>query len=264
MLTIEYSFLGPTAQSGTLPATEYNNNTMQNYRKTIGALAAASALVAGNASAEVEYEIHTGYTSEYLFRGLDLGNDLTEVGVDVATEYNGIGLSAGMWYASYNASGVTLDETDLYAEASKDLGFATAAVGYIYYFNFGPGAAVAQDAGELYFSLAQTYFGVDFSGTYFWDIAGADNDGYYELGASKSYELSPCLTLNTGLTLGYLFEETEFSHLGAKVSLDWAFTETATVSPFVAASWGLNSDAGNTHTNADEEFVVGSMLSVSF
>jgi hypothetical protein len=235
---------------------------MQNYRKTIGALAAASALVAGNASAEVEYEIHAGYTSEYLFRGLDLGNDLTELGVDVATEYNGIGLSAGVWYGSFNAGGVTLDETDVYGEMSKDFGFATAAMGYIYYFNFGPGAA--QDAGELYFSLAQTYFGVDFAGTYFWDLNGADNDGYYEFSASKGFELSPCVTLNTGLTIGYLFEETEFSHLGAKVSVDWAFTETATLSPFVAASWGLNNAAGNTHSNAEEEFVAGSILSVSF
>ena len=77
---------------------------MQNYCKTIGALAAASALVAGNASAEVEYELHAGYTSEYLFRGLDLGHDLVEAGVDVATEWNGLGLSAGAWYGSFDAT----------------------------------------------------------------------------------------------------------------------------------------------------------------
>ena len=51
---------------------------MQNYCKTIGALAAASALVAGNASAEVEYTLGTGYTSEYLWRGANLGEDLVE------------------------------------------------------------------------------------------------------------------------------------------------------------------------------------------
>jgi hypothetical protein len=49
---------------------------MKNYCKTIGALAAASALVAGTASAEIEYNIGTGYTNEYLFRGLNLGQDL--------------------------------------------------------------------------------------------------------------------------------------------------------------------------------------------
>jgi hypothetical protein len=58
--------------------------------------------VAGNASAEIEYELHTGYSSDYLFRGANVGNDLVEVGVDMATEWNGLGLSAGAWYGSFN------------------------------------------------------------------------------------------------------------------------------------------------------------------
>ena len=233
---------------------------MKNYCKTIGALAAASALVAGNASAEVEYEIHTGYSNQYLFRGLDLGDDLVEAGADVATEWNGLGLSAGAWYGSFANGGADFDELDLYGEVSKDLGFASLAVGYISYQNL---RALGDDAQEVYFSASKEFFGVDFSLTYFWDIE-TDNDGYTELGASKGFELSPCLTLNTGATLAYLCEESEFAHLTAKVSLDWAFTETATISPFVAASWGLTSEAGNTHSAADEEFVGGTMLSVSF
>ena len=68
---------------------------MQNYCKTIGAMAAASALVAGTAQAEIEYEIHTGYHNEYIFRGIDLGNDMVDGGVDLAMEYNGLGVSAG-------------------------------------------------------------------------------------------------------------------------------------------------------------------------
>lgn len=233
---------------------------MKNYCKTIGALTAASALVAGNASAEVEYEIHTGYTNQYLFRGLDLGDNLVEVGADVATEWNGLDLSAGAWYGSFANGNNDFDELDLYGEVSKDLGFASLAVGYISYQNL---RALGDDAQEVYFSASKEFFGVDFSLTYFWDIE-TDNDGYTELGASKGFELSPCLTLNTGATLAYLCEESEFAHLTAKVSLDWAFTETATLSPFVAASWGLTSEAGNTHSAADEEFVGGTMLSVSF
>lgn len=235
---------------------------MQNYRKTIGALAAASALVAGNASAEIEYEIHAGYTSEYIFRGQNLGTDLTEFGVDMATEYNGFGLSAGVWNASFhnNVNSGSVQETDVYGEVSKDLGFATAAIGYIYYFNFG--GAAADDAGETYFSLAQTYFGVDFSLAYFWDISGEDNDGYTELTASKGYELSPCVTLQTSTALGYLWEQGEFVHLTTKVAVDYAFTETATVSPFIAYTWAL-ADEGVNRTQ-ENEFVGGTMLTVSF
>ena len=108
---------------------------MQNYCKTIGALAAASALVAGNASAEVEYQLHTGYTSEYLWRGLDLGNDLIEAGLNIKGEWNGVQLSGGVWYGDYDLHGVNNQEIDMYAEASKELGFLTAGVGYIYYYN---------------------------------------------------------------------------------------------------------------------------------
>lgn len=251
---------------------------MQNYYKTIGAIVAASALVAGNASAEVEYEIHAGYSSDYLFRGTNLGNDLVEAGVDVATEWNGIGLSAGAWYGSFNERiniamagparplDTDFDELDLYAEASKDFGFVTASVGYIAYINsessingFFPASTSYDDAQELYFSLAQTYFGVDFSLTYFWDIEG-DNGGYTEFSASKSFELSQCLTLNTSGAVGYLVEEGDFAHFTAKVSLDWAFTETAKLSPFVAASFALDDN----YNNDGDEFVGGSMISVSF
>ncbi|MDE0836813.1 MAG: hypothetical protein OSA84_10725 [Akkermansiaceae bacterium] len=242
---------------------------MQNYYKTIGALAAASALVAGTASAEIEnieYEIHGGYSSMYLFRGLDLGDDLVEGGVDVAGEWNGLGLSAGAWYGSFASSqnnNIDSDELDLYAEASKDFGFMTGAVGYISYQNL---RNLGEDSQEIYFSVAKEIFGLDTSLTYFWEIedAASGAGGYTELYTGKSFELSPCLTLNTGATLAYLFDENEFAHLTTKVSLDWAFTETATLSPYIAASWGLTSEPVSAYGNVAEEFVAGTMLSVSF
>ena len=233
---------------------------MQNYCKTIGALAAASALVAGTASAEVEYEIHTGYTSEYLFRGLNLGQDLVEVGVDVSTEINNIGLSAGAWYGSFSSGPnglVDIDELDLYGEASYDFGFLTGAIGYIHYDLLRGGA----NAQEVYFSVGRDFGFVEASLTYFWDVQ-TDNDGYMELELSRGFELSSCLTLSCSSKLGYLAEEGDFVHLTGKVALDYAFTETATLSPFIAGSLGLN-DAG-THAGNKNQFVAGTMLSVSF
>ena len=240
-----------------------NNKTMQNYYKTIGALVVASAFAAGNASAEIESEVHVGYSSEYLFRGLNLGQDLVEAGVDVATEYNGLGLSAGAWYGSFsNSADKDYDELDIYGEVSKDLGFLTAAIGYINYQN--PRlAATPDDAQEVYFSVAKSLFGVDFSLAYFWDIE-TDNDGYAALDASKSYELSSCLTLNTGATLAYQAEQGQLAHLTAKVSLDYAYSETATISPFVAHSWALSDDNNTYYEGSGNELVAGTMLSVSF
>lgn len=240
---------------------------MRNYCKTIGALAAASALAAGNASAQLEYEIHTGYTNAYLFRGLNLGQDLVEAGVDVAGEWNGLGVSAGAWYGSFDApvGAAQSDELDLYGEVSKDLGFATAAVGYIFYHY--PDVAGTADFHEAYASLSREFFGFNASLTYFWDVAGnaLENDGYAELGLSKSIPLNDCLSLNVGSALGYYVEQGKLAHLTTKVALDWAFRENAVLSPFVAGSLSL-SDAPSAPINAGakDQFVGGVMLSVGF
>jgi len=248
---------------------------MRNYSKIIGALAAVSALAAGNASAiEIDYNLHAGYTNQYLFRGTDLGNDLVEAGFDVSAEVApGLTLSGGAWYGSFESvdnfgDSIDIDELDLYAKASKDLGFATVSVGYIWYNNqgndntalFGPGT---DDAQEVTFGIAREFFGVNFGLTYFWDIE-TDNDGYSELTASKSFELNSCLTLNVGTALGYLVEEGHLAHLTGKVSLDYEFVENAKLSPFVAGSVDLSGGHGNNYANAKNEFVGGAMVGVSF
>jgi hypothetical protein len=263
------------AQARAKAATETNTTQMQNYCKTIGALAAASALVAGNASAEVEYELHTGYTSEYLFRGLNLGQDLVEVGADVATEWNGLGLSAGAWYASFNAptgfpgafNNADADELDIYAEVSKDLGFVTAAVGYIYY-HFPQGRAnkalvPVDDAQEVYFSLARDFGIFNASLTYYWDIE-TDNDGYSELALDRSFELNSCLDLVVATNVGYLAEQGQCTAWTTKVGLDWEFAERATLSPFIALAIALSDDVDTAYDGSRNELVAGSMLSVSF
>jgi hypothetical protein len=266
-----------TGAARTQAATENQHNNMQNYCKTIGALAAASALVAGNASAgtsapapvsaapdsSISYELHTGYSSEYLFRGIDLGQDLVEVGVDVAGQAYGLDISAGAWYGSFDTDGETdVDELDLYAEASKDLGFLTASVGYIYYFNE-TASVDFDDAQEVYFSVARDFGFANASLTYFWGVEG-DNDGYSELALSRSFELSPCLALNVGTNIGYLVEQSDFTAWTTKVGVDWAFAERAKLSPFVALSIALSDEVNTDYNGSSNELIAGSMLSVSF
>jgi hypothetical protein len=248
---------------------------MQNYCKTIGALAAASALVAGNANAEVEYELHTGYSSEYLFRGLDTGDDLIEVGADIKTEAYGLGFSAGAWYGSFDSAStiagksvqIDTDELDLYAEVSKDLGFLTASVGYISYIynqaDFNGQSTNIDNAQEVYFSVARDFGFAAASLTYFWDIE-KDNDGYSELALSRSFELNSCLALNASTNVGYLAEHGQATAWTTKVSLDWGFAEHAKLSPFVAASIALSDDKDTAYKGSANEFVAGSMLTVNF
>ena len=241
---------------------------MQNYCKTIGAMAAASALVAGTASAEVEYEIHAGYTSEYIFRGIDLGDHLTEVGLNATTEYNGVGLSAGIWAAAFDSSfntGNQVDnEVDTYVEASYDFGFLTGAIGYIYYWNMG---SLGADNQEIYFSASRDFGWASASLTYYWDIddaSGGDTDGYTELALSRSWELNQCVTLNVGTNLGYLTEGGEFTAWTTKASLDWGFVDRAKLSPFVAFALALGESSNTNWAQTDNEFVGGCILSVGF
>jgi hypothetical protein len=241
---------------------------MRTHCNTLGALAAVSALVAGNAMAEVEYELHTGYSNEYLFRGLNLGQDLIEVGADVKAEVSGVGLSAGVWYGSFDnadlgaVSNLTLGELDLYGQVSKDFGWLTGAVGYIYrYYDANEDASLGTQ--EVYFSVSRQFCGIDTSLTYFWGIE-EDNDGYAEFALGRSFELSPCLSFNCGTKLGYLAEQGQLTAVTSKLSLDWGFTTTATLSPFVAWSLALSDDTDTAYWNSKNQVVGGMMLSVAF
>lgn len=244
-----------------LKATETNNNkTMQNYYKTIGALVVASALAAGNASAEVEADLHAGYSSAYMFRGVKIGDDLLETGLNLATEYNGLGISGGLWHGTFTNEGDSFTELDVYGEVSKEFSFATLALGYIYYDNE---RNFDVDYSEAYISASREIYGIDTSLTFFAEIEG-DTETYIELAAGKSFELSQCLTLNTGAVLGYVSENREFSHIGVKAALDYAYSETATISPFLAYSWALTGNEDSVYDSSDNELTAGTMLSVSF
>ncbi|MBK1883308.1 hypothetical protein JIN85_12850 [Luteolibacter pohnpeiensis] len=235
---------------------------MRNYSKTIVALAAASGLAAGSASAiDLDYNLHAGYTSEYLFRGLNLGQDLTEVGGDVSTEMYGLDLSAGFWQASFDApmGGDHLNELDLYGSVAKDFDFVTASVGYIWYYNYDD----IDDAQEVVFALSHDFGFVEASLSYFLDVE-TDNDGYSEFALSKGFDLTSCLTLNVSSALGYYVEPNDFAHVTTKVALDYKFAESATISPFIAASISLSDKDYTLNSGAKNQLVGGMMVSVDF
>ncbi len=238
---------------------------MQNYCKTIGALAAASALVAGNAQAEVEYQLATEYASNYIFRGAELGENLVDMTFDAAYTSGELTVSGGVWAAAFENSPVGTanqveNEVDWYAEVGYDFGFANLSIGYIYYWNLGQ---LGHDAQEVPFTISRDFGFANLYLTYFMNVDGpkaadADSD-YVEVGGSKSWELNSCLSVSLNSNVGYLVDPEEFTSWTTKVALDWGFAENATVSPFIAASVQLNDLAGY-----EDEIVGGSMLSVKF
>jgi len=233
---------------------------IRHYSKTLGALAAASALVVGYASAELEGEVHVGYSSDYMFRGSDQGNGLAEAGADVSTQYAGLTLSGGLWYGSIENSDLLqgpgfavpdhYSELDLYGEVSKDFGFLTAYVGYVWY-HFEqqdvviPGATfkLRDDAQELYFGLSREICcGINGALTYYWSVEGGnragtgDNGGYLELALDKTFKLHECVDLVAGLKTGYFIEEGGFAHVTPQVSVNVKVKDNVTISPYVAYS----------------------------
>ncbi len=235
-----------------------------------GGLLAASSAVAGDFTVPIAPTsapaaasigtLATGYHNVYNFRGINLGNDMITTQLDVATQVAGLDVSAGAWYASMEdgpTRGTNVDELDLYGAVAKDLGFATATVGYIHYNNFNDG----DDAQEVTFGLSKSLFGLDTSLTYFWDVE-TDNDGYTELAIGKSHDIFGH-SINLGLTVGYLVEQSGFSHATLTASYDIPFGN-ATLSPYVAQVWELDeleTTAGKAESN---EFVGGVNFSVSF
>ena len=260
---------------------------MHNYCTTLGTLAAVSALGLGNALAgtdaeaqvnagtRVEYELHTGYSNEYLFHGVKLGQDLIEIGADVKAEVSGIALSASAWYGSFdNAdlsgmnSGADVGELDLYGQIAKDFGICVTSVGYIYRY-FESNEDLTAGTQDLRFSLSRQFQGVDFALTYFWSIEKAQElplyyQGYTELAIGRNFEISKCLALYSGGKLGYLIEEGQLTAFTTKVSLDWGISQTAKLSPFVAYSIALNDDNNNASYASRNRLIGGLMLSVNF
>ena len=163
---------------------------MRKHTKIIGAMAAASALLAGYASAELEGEVHVGYSSEYEFRFVDLGDDLVEAGVDLSYDAGFVGLSAGAWYGSVDNQFDSFNELDLYAAISKELGPVNLELGYIYY---GFDATGSTDTQEVY--LSATYnlpWEIALSATYYYDFDAA-NGWYLQPELSKSFKFNDCL-----------------------------------------------------------------------
>ena len=128
-----------------------------------------------------------------------------------------------------------------------------------------PGPNYVEDAQEIYFGLSKALgYGIDAELTYYWDIE-TDNNGYLELGLAKTIDLdcSDCLSLGLETKLGYAVEQGEFANLVTSATLDWAFNDNATLSPYIALA--IEGSENEIYEAANEyNFVAGVSLEVTF
>lgn len=257
---------------------------MRKHTKIVGALAAASALVAGYASAEIEGEVHVGYASEYEFRFVDLGSDLVEAGADISYDWSDIGLnvSAGAWYGSVNDQQTIagdFNELDLYTAVSKEFGPVTLELGYIYYYY--PDTPGTSDTQEVYLSASYTLpWELELSATYYYDF-DSNNGWYFQPELAKTFKFNDCLGLKLSTGLGVADGMQSQARSGrinpgssadgfqgwfVKAELPWEFRDNVTIAPYLKYADADSNLAGdiNSLEGGQEHFIGGVKLTVGF
>jgi uncharacterized protein (TIGR02001 family) len=252
---------------------------MRKYTKTVGALAAASALVAGYASAEIEGEVHVGYATNYEFRFVDLGDDLVEAGVDLSYALNeDWSIKGGAWYGSVNDDVALDNELDLYGAVATSLGPVNLEFGYIFYTY--PGSDF-HDTQEVYASaFVDIFAGISAGAAYYYDFDNL-NGWYLQPELRWSHDFNECLKLNLSTGVGiadglgsqvssdaFYIGDTHDGFQGwfVKAELPWEFRDGVTLTPYLKytdADSGLAGDS-NTFEGGQEHIVAGVKLAVGF
>jgi uncharacterized protein (TIGR02001 family) len=240
---------------------------MRNYNKTIGALAAVTAFTAGVAQAEIEGDVYAGYSTDYIFRGVNLAEDLAEAGVNLSTTCpltQGT-ISLGLWYGSGNDQNGTFDnQMNTSIGLTKEVGNFDLSIGYI---NYDHNGAVQIDTQEIYVGASTEVFaGVNFGLTAFFDV-DANDSLYVEAAASKSFEVNSTVNLNLSAGVGFYDGDDNisdgFNHWFLGASLPWAARENLTVTPFVKYVQ-TDSDYNAGISTDGDEVIGGVRLSVGF
>ena len=263
------------------PKQQKQKKYMRNYNKTIGALAAITALSAGVASAEIEGEVYAGYASSYNFRGIELGDNLAESGLNLSYdcqltqgEFN-----VGVWYGSTNDSKNSIIDDQLQTSVSwsKELGFLDLSVGFINYDFKGSSGVGDFTTSEVFLTLSkELYEGIRASVSTFYDV-DLVNGWYFEGALSKSFALTECINLDLAAGASFYqsyetplagFASDGFNHWFASVALPVQARENLLITPYVRYvdvrgsqfSGGQLSNLGG----GDDEIIGGIRANVSF
>jgi hypothetical protein len=235
-------------------------------KKTSTIIAITSGLFFGQAQAEIESEFHVGYNSEYIYRGVELGKDAYEYGLDFAgSSDSGLDWSAGIW--SISPDGGNDDELDIYASVSKELGIGSVAAGFTVYTYDGG----LEDDAEVFLGLSTQSCGLDLGLTVFFGTDGNFEDEILLEGTiGYSFEVSSQTTANIGITYGYMLDEGVATsgasddgevYASASISLDYAVSDSITFSPYVSYSEGEDKRIADA---ADGVLFGGASVSISF
>ena len=222
--------------------------------------------------------LSTGYDTDYIFRGYDLGHDSLWTQLDLSVPLgDSLEFAVGAWYQNaFNGDGDS--ELDVYASLAFDFGVWGLELGYTHYaypegFGPGTGGGNGNESNEAYVSAGTTIGPVDVALAYYYDF---DLEvSYVEATAGTSIPLSSYVSLDPSIGLSYIdidngpagVEDSGLNHFFAKLEMPIKLTESATLTPYVATS--IAQDVAEDYNrsgfaHADDFFYGGISLSVDF
>ena len=219
-------------------------------------LAFFSALSADKVAAEdIGAEVSVGYDTDYMFRGVNLGQDLLWSDVNVSTSLSdGLDLGVGAWYANV-ADDAGNDELDIYAGLSTSMGDMSVDLGATYYYYPDPtagdgtlefGIGLGTSAGPIDLSLG-LYYDIDLEAA------------YYEVGAATSFDLTDTMAVDVGGAIGNADGDT-LTALTFTIGVPITLSDSASLSPYV----GVNIPVDDFEDVFDDDIYSGLSLTVGF
>ena len=219
-------------------------------------LAFFSALSADKVAAEdIGAEVSVGYDTDYIFRGVNLGQDLLWSDVNVSTSLSdGLDLGVGAWYANV-ADDAGNDELDIYAGLSTSMGDMSVDLGATYYYYPDPtsgegtlefGIGLGTSAGPIDLSLG-LYYDIDLEAA------------YYEVGAATSFDLTDTMAVDVGGAIGNADGDT-LTALTFTIGVPITLSDSASLSPYV----GVNIPLDDYEDAFGDDIYSGLSLTVGF
>ena len=90
-------------------------------KKTLLLVGLSSGLAHADAHAAVESALTASYGSEYIYRGVNLGDDHVGLNLTASGEAAGLTWNAGLLHGSSDVAGLAIDETRMMLGVSKSL-----------------------------------------------------------------------------------------------------------------------------------------------
>ena len=223
---------------------------------------------------DIEVNIGVGYTTEYVYRGINWGDDLFEASIDVSGDgvLAGCDLnwSAGLWLGTWSGTKMYADQSPdttgnemrIYGQVSKSVGNFDLALGVLNrsFYGWGGGAPDA-DRLEPYVGLSTELAGFSLGASAHFDESDTNiyDDLFWQVTAGKGFAVSGNATLSvTGFYAAYEGGDADgLAVYGVAAGLDIAVSDSVTVTPHVTAT------LGDTSTD-DDEITAGVKLNFGF